>query len=88
MGLWRAPISFTSVATECVHHNERRERLEISRFAHYLARWREYRLSNLVRQQLTQVVEGYTGPCDEEAARHGIEWMRNQYRARGERPSF
>jgi hypothetical protein len=51
-------------------------RLEVSRFAHnralhYLARAREYRLSDLLRQQLTHVVEGYLGRCDEEAARGG-----------------
>ena len=71
----------------------RTRRLEVSRFAHnkalhYLARQREYRLSDLLRQQLTQVVEGYTGHCDEEAARRGIEWMREQARRKGERLRF
>jgi hypothetical protein len=36
-------------------------RLAHNRALHYLARQREYRLSDLLRQQLTQVVEGYTG---------------------------
>jgi hypothetical protein len=72
---------------------QRPRRLEVSRFAHnralhYLARQHEYRLSDLLRQQLTQVVEGFFGPCDEEAARRGIEWMREQYRVKGERPPF
>jgi hypothetical protein len=72
---------------------KRPRRLEVSRFAHnqalhYLARPQQYRLSDLVRQQLTQVVEGYTGRCDEDAARRGIDWMRNQVRARGETPWF
>jgi hypothetical protein len=45
----------------------RHRRLEVSRGAHnkalhYLARAREYRLSDLLKQQLTQVVEGYTQP--------------------------
>jgi hypothetical protein len=71
----------------------RTRRLEVSRFAHnralhYLARAREYRLSDLLRQQLTQVVEGYFGRCDEDAARRGIEWMRRQYRDKGQRPPF
>jgi hypothetical protein len=71
----------------------RPRRLEVSRFAHNralhcLARAHEYRLSDLLRQQLTQVVEGYFGRCDEDAARRGLEWMRRQYRAKGERPPF
>jgi len=45
----------------------------------YLAK--NYRLSDDLRYQLTQVVEGYIGRCDEDAARAGIEWMRERYRA-------
>jgi hypothetical protein len=68
-------------------------RLEISKWArnqapHYLARAREYRLFNLLRQQLTQVVEGFFGPCGEDAARRGIAWMREQARRKGERVRF
>jgi hypothetical protein len=68
-------------------------RLEVSRFAHnqalhYLARASKYRLSNLLRQQLTKVVEGFFGSCDEDAARRGIEWMREQARRKGERVTF
>src|SRR5262245_44909741 len=40
-------------------------------------------LSDELRYQLTQVVEGYIGRCDEDAARAGIEWMRQQYRTTG-----
>jgi hypothetical protein len=52
----------------------------------YLAK--NYRLSDDLRYQLTEVVEGYTGRCDEDAARAGIEWMREQYRAAGQAPGF
>jgi len=52
----------------------------------YLAK--NYRLSDDLRYQLTQVVEGYIGRCDEDAARAGIEWMRERYRAAGEAPRF
>jgi hypothetical protein len=67
-----------------------RTRLEISRWAHsqalhYLARTREYRLSDKLRSQLIHVVAGYTGPCDEAMARAGLEWMREQARRKGER---
>ena len=63
------------------------------RFAHdralyYLARRNEFNLSPVVRKQLTEVVLGYIGLCDEEAARAGIEWMRDKSRARGETPRF
>jgi hypothetical protein len=34
--------------------------------------------------QLTQVVEGYIGRCDEDAARAGIEWMRERDREAGQ----
>jgi hypothetical protein len=53
---------------------------------HYLAGRQEYELPHGVRHWLTQVVEGYTGRCDEGAARRGIEWMRDKARARGETP--
>ena len=63
-------------------------RLTISRFAHnqalhYLARREEYRLPGDVREQLVQVVEGFTGRCDEDAARRGLDWMREQERRQG-----
>jgi hypothetical protein len=51
------------------------------RALHYLARRREYKLSDGIRHCLTQVVEGYTGRCDEAAARQGIDWMREKSRA-------
>jgi hypothetical protein len=51
------------------------------RALHYLARTREYKLPDGIRHCLTQVVEGYTGRCDEAAARRGIEWMREKSRA-------
>ena len=51
---------------------------------HYLAGRQECELPHGVRHWLTQVVEGYTGRCDEGAARRGIEWMRDKARARGE----
>jgi len=46
------------------------------------------RLSTTVRYQLIQVVHGYIGDCDEDAARAGIEWMRAKARTRGEEPRF
>jgi hypothetical protein len=51
------------------------------RALHYLARTREYKLPDGIRHCLTQVVEGYTGRCDEAAARQGIDWMREKSRA-------
>jgi hypothetical protein len=68
-------------------------RFYVSKFAHdlalpYLAGRDEFHLSPVVRKQLTEVVHGYTGRCDEAAARAGIEWMRDRYRARGEAPRF
>jgi hypothetical protein len=39
-------------------------------------------------QQLTQVVEGYFGRCDEDAARRSLAWMRDQARRKDERPAF
>ena len=52
----------------------------------YLAK--NYRLSDDLRYQLTEVVNGYIGPCDEDAARAGIEWMRERYREAGQKPRF
>ena len=71
----------------------RARRLEVSRLAHnkalhYLARANEHRLSDVICRQLIEVVHCYTGRCDEEAAKLGIEWMRRQYRDKGERPPF
>ena len=68
-----------------------RPRFYVSKFAHdlalpYLAGRDEFHLSPVVRKQLTEVVHGYTGRCDEAAARAGIEWMRDS--ARGEAPRF
>ena len=57
-----------------------------NRALHYLAD--DYRLSDELRYRLAQVVEGYIGGCDEEAARAGIEWMRERYRAIGQTPRF
>ena len=71
----------------------KRRRLTVSKFAHdralhYLARQQEYRLPAVVRIQLTEVVLGYTVRCDEDAARRGIEWMRERERAKGKTPMF
>jgi hypothetical protein len=65
----------------------------VSQFAHdraihFLARPKQYGLTAEVVQQLTQVAEGYTGSCDEKAARAGIEWMRQHYRLLGQTPMF
>jgi hypothetical protein len=67
--------------------------LDVSLFARnraldYLAYSHKHRLSDDLRYQLTQVVEGYTGRCDEDAARAGIEWMRERYRDDGQTPRF
>jgi hypothetical protein len=51
------------------------------RALYYLARRREYKLPDGIRHCLTQVVEGYTGRCDEAAVRQGIDWMREKSRA-------
>jgi hypothetical protein len=48
----------------------------------YLAN-RRHTLSDDLRYQLTEVVNGYIGRCDEDAARAGIDWMRERYRADG-----
>src|SRR5262245_10060708 len=55
----------------------RRHRLEISvlarnRALHYLA---NHPLTEDERAQLTEVVYGYTGPCDVVAAREGLAWF-------------
>ena len=39
------------------------------------ARPKQYRLTDGERADLTQVVEGHTGPHDDDAARRGIELM-------------
>jgi hypothetical protein len=57
-----------------------------NRALHYLAH--EHRLSDDLRHQLTEVVNGYVGRCEEDAARAGIEWMHDRYRAAGEKPRF
>jgi hypothetical protein len=69
----------------------RLRRLEVPVYArnhalHYLAG--SYKLSDDLRHQLTQVVHGYTGRCDEDAARKGMEWMRARYRELGQTPTF
>ena len=56
-----------------------------NRALHYLA---NERLSDQLRYRLAQVVEGYTGGCDEEAARAGMEWMRQRDRELGQTPRF
>ena len=53
-----------------------------NRALHYLAC--SYELSDELRHQLTQVVYGYAGRCDEEAARAGIKWLRERDREIGE----
>src|SRR5262245_50051847 len=47
-----------------------------------------HQLTDDERAQLTDVVLGYIGPCDVVAARQGLDWMRERYRGRGERPPF
>src|SRR5262245_53290362 len=69
---------------------QRRRRLEIAVLArnlalHYLA---NHPLTDDERAQLTEVVHGYTGPCDVIAAREGLAWLRERYRERGERAPF
>jgi hypothetical protein len=66
--------------------------LHISQFAHdralhFLARPKQYGLTSEVVHQLTQVAEGFTGSCDEPAARAGIDWMRQHYAGWG-RPRY
>jgi hypothetical protein len=59
--------------------SQRLRRIEIPFWARnrallYLAN--DDRLSTTVRYQLIQVVHGYIGDCDEDAARAAMEWMR------------
>ena len=49
-----------------------------NRARHYLSG--SYELCDELRHQLTQVVYGYAGRCDEEAARAGINWLRERDR--------
>ena len=49
-----------------------------NRALHYLAG--SYELSDELRHQLTQVVHGYAGRCDEDAACSGIKWLRERDR--------
>ena len=53
-----------------------------NRALHYLAG--SYELSDELRHQLTQVIYGYAGHCDEEVARAGIKWLRERDREIGE----
>jgi hypothetical protein len=53
-----------------------------TRALHYLAG--SYELSDELRHQLTQLVYGYAGRCDEEAARSGMKWLRERDREIGE----
>ena len=53
-----------------------------NRALHYLAG--SYELSDEFRHQLTQVVHGYAGRCDEDAACSGIKWLRENDREIGE----
>ena len=53
-----------------------------NRALHYLAG--SYELSDELRHQLTQIVYGHAGRCDEEAARAGIKWLRERDREIGE----
>ena len=53
----------------------------------YLANRRQ-QLSDELRYQLAEVIDGYFGPCDASEAQKGIEWMRERYRDVGETPQF
>jgi hypothetical protein len=71
----------------------KRAQLKVSKFAHdralhYLARASASQLSVAIRNQLTEVVLGRTGACDEDSARRGIEWMRERDRAAGRTSRF
>jgi hypothetical protein len=86
-------VDWRPATTYLFSMSTRTRRREVSLFAHdaalhYLARRNEYHFSDEVRQQLIQVVLGFTGRCDETAARRGMEWMREHYRAKGETPRF
>ena len=55
-----------------------RKPISISKFAHdaalhFLAQPKKYGLTDAVRKDLIEVVEGHTGSCDETAARRVIE---------------
>jgi hypothetical protein len=58
------------------------------RALHFLARPKQYGLTSEAVHQLTQVAEGFTGSCDEPAARAGIDWMRQHYRLLRQTPTF
>ena len=65
----------------------------VSKFAHdaalhFLARPKQYPLTDAERADLIQVAEGYTSPHDHNAARRGVEWMREHYRRLGQAPRF
>jgi hypothetical protein len=49
---------------------------------------RRHTLSEDLRYQLTEVVNGYIGRCDEDAARAGMDWMRQRDRELGQTPRF
>jgi hypothetical protein len=55
---------------------------------HFLARPKHYPLTDAERADLIQVAEGYTSPHDHNAARRGVEWMREHYRRLGQAPRF
>jgi hypothetical protein len=70
-----------------------RKPISVSKLAHdaalhFLARPKKYGLTDAIRKNLSEVVEGYAGRCDETAARWGMEWMREHYRRKGETPRF
>jgi hypothetical protein len=56
-----------------------------NRALHYLAN--HDRLSDTLRYQLTEVMHGYIGACNEDAARKGIEWKRAKDLDRHHRPT-
>src|SRR5215831_16495552 len=51
---------------------------------HFLGRPKQYPLTENERADLIQVVEGFTSPHNHDAARRGIEWMREHYRRLGQ----
>lgn len=59
-----------------------------NRALYYLARAIEFRLSADVIRDLTATVESHIGEDDDDAARRGVEWMRDQFREAGETPTF
>jgi hypothetical protein len=48
---------------------------------HFLARPKQYPLTDAERADLVQVVEGFTSPRGHDAARCGIDWMRESLSA-------